>query len=295
MRPERFPLLAGLLLVVVIASMSVFTVDQRQYALVRQFGEITRVEMTPGLKFKWPLIETPTYFDNRILTLDAQDPQLFQTSEKKNVLVDSYVKWRIKDPAAFYRAFGDDEARALNRLEQTVNAALREEFGKRKVHDVISGERQSIMETVSNKTAKEVVPYGVLIVDVRVKRVELPNEVRESVYRRMDAERKQYANQLRSEGASIVEQTKADANKQREILIAEGYRDAQRIKGEGDAKAAAIYAEAFGRSPEFYRFWRSLDAYKQSFRNKSDVLIVDPSSDFFKYMKSGGNGRDAGK
>lgn len=295
MRPERFPLLAGLLLVVVIASMSVFTVDQRQYALVRQFGEIVRVEMTPGLKFKWPLVQTPTYFDNRILTLDAQEPELFQTNEKKNVLVDSYVKWRIKDPAAFYRAFGDDEGRARNRLEQTVNAALREEFGKRTVHDVISGERQSLMSAVSSKTAKEVINYGVLVVDVRVKRVELPNEVRDSVYRRMDAERKQVANQLRSEGEAIYEQTKADANKQRDITIAEGYRDAQKLKGEGDAKAAAIYAEAFGRSPEFYRFWRSLDAYKQSFRNKNDVLVIDPSSEFFKYMKSSGNGRETGK
>lgn len=296
MMRERLPLLAGLfLLVVVVLSMSLFTVDQRQFALVRQLGEIKRVEILPGIKLKWPLIQTVLYFDNRILTLDTPEPELFQTGEKKNVLVDSFVKWRIKDPSAYYRAFSGDEVKARNRLEQTVNAGLREEFGKRTVHDVISGERQSLMAAVSAKAAKEAINYGVQIVDVRVKRVELPNEVRESVYRRMDSERKRVANQLRSEGSAEAEQIKADADKQREVKIASAYSEAQKIKGEGDAKAAAIYAEAFGRSPEFYRFWRSLDAYKQTFRSKSDVLVVDPSSDFFKYMKSGGSGRETGK
>lgn len=296
MMRERLPLLAGfVLLVIVILSMSLFTVDQRQFALVRQLGEIKRVEVLPGIKFKWPLIQNVLFFDNRILTLDSPEPELFQTGEKKNVLVDSFVKWRIKDPSAYYRAFSGDEVKARNRLEQTVNAGLREEFGKRTVHDVISGERQSLMAAVSAKAARESINYGVQIVDVRVKRVELPNEVRESVYRRMDSERKRVANQLRSEGAAEAEQIKADADRQREVKIAEAYREAQKIKGEGDAKAAAIYAEAFGRSPEFYRFWRSLEAYKQTFRSKSDVLVIDPSSDFFKYMKSGGTGREASK
>ena len=297
MMRERLPLLAGLvLLLVVIASMCLFTVDQRQYALVRQLGEIKRPEMTPGIKFKWPLIQNVLYFDNRILTLDdAREPELFQTGEKKNVLVDSFVKWRIQDPSAYYRAFRGNEASARKQLEINVKASLQAEFGKRTVHDVISGERQSLMAAVKAKVAKEAVNYGVQIVDVRVRRVELPNEVRESVYRRMDSERKRVANQLRSEGAAEAEQIKADADKQREVKVAEAYRDAQKIKGEGDAKAAAIYAEAFGRSPEFYRFWRSLDAYKQTFRSKSDVLVIDPSSDFFKYMKSGGAGREAGK
>ena len=295
MMRERLPAIAGvLLLVIVILSMSVFTVDQRRYAMVFQLGEIKRVELEPGIKFKWPLIQNVREFDNVILTLDTPQPELFQTKEKKNVLVDSFVKWRINDPKEFYLAFGGDEERARNRLEQAVNASLREEFGKRTVHDVVSGERQSLMSAVRIKAEKDATRSGMQIVDVRVKRVELPNEVSESVFRRMDAERKRVANQLRSEGSAEAERIKADADRQREVKVAEAYRDAQKIKGEGDAKAAAIYAEAFGRSPEFYRFWRSLDAYKQTFRTKNDVLVVDPSSDFFKYMKSGA-GHEAGK
>lgn len=293
---ERLPLVAGVVLfAVVLASMSLFTVDQRQYALVFQLGEIKRVETEPGLKAKWPMIQNVRYFDRRILTLDSQEPELFQTSEKKNVLVDSFVKWRIRDPSMYYRAFGGDETRARNRLEQTVNAGLREEFGKRAVHDVISGERNKIMEEVKRKAVTDSISYGMEIIDVRVKRIELPNEVSESVYRRMEAERKRVANELRSRGGAEAEQIKADADRQREVTVSVGYRDAQQIKGQGDAKAAAIYAEAFERNPEFYRFWRSLEGYKQSFKNRSDVLVVDPSSEFFKYLKGGGSGREAGK
>lgn len=291
----RLPvILGGLLLAAALISMSVFTLDQRNYALVFQLGEIKRFDVEPGLKFKLPLVQDVKFFDRRILTLDSSESELFQTAEKKNVLVDSFVKWRIKDPSVFYRAFGVEETRARLRLEQTINAVLREEFGKRQVHDVISGERQKLMSVVKEKAAAESMQYGVEIVDVRVKRVELPNDVSESVYRRMEAERKRVANELRSTGAAEAEQIKADADRRREVVVAEAYRDAQVQKGEGDAKAAAIYAEAFGRSPEFYRFWRSMDAYKQTFRNKSDMLVVDPSSDFFKYMKNGG-GKDSGK
>ncbi|MDO6387950.1 MULTISPECIES: protease modulator HflC [Uliginosibacterium] len=291
----RLPVIFGALLIAVaVLSMSIFTVDQRKYALVFQLGEIKRFETEPGLKFKLPMIQDVKYFDRRILTLDSPESELFQTAEKKNVLVDSFVRWRIKDPAVFYRAFGVEEVRANTRLEQTVNAVLREEFGKRQVHDVISGEREKLMDAVQAKAAADSVQYGVEIVDVRVKRVELPTDVSESVFRRMEAERKRVANELRSTGSAEAEQIKADADRQREVVIAEAYRDAQKIKGEGDAKAAAIYAEAFGRSPEFYRFWRSMEAYKQTFRSKSDMLVVDPSSDFFKYMKSGG-GKDSGK
>lgn len=291
----RLPVvIGGLLLAVALVSMSIFSVDQRNYALVFQLGEIKRFEIEPGLKFKLPMVQDVKFFDRRILTLDSSESELFQTAEKKNVLVDSFVKWRIKDPAVFYRAFGVEETRARLRLEQTINAALREEFGKRTVHDVISGERQSLMEVVRTKAASDSVQYGVEIVDVRVKRVELPSDVSESVYRRMEAERKRVANELRSTGAAEAEQIKADADRRREVVVAEAYRDAQITKGEGDAKAAAIYADAFGRSPEFYRFWRSMDAYKQTFRSKSDMLVVDPSSEFFKYMKSGG-GKDSGK
>lgn len=292
---SRLPVIFGaLLLAVVILSMSIFTVDQRNYALVFQLGEIKRFETEPGLKFKLPLVQDVKYFDRRILTLDSAESELFQTAEKKNVLVDSFVKWRIKDPAMFYRAFGVEEVRARSRLEQTVNAVLREEFGKRQVHEVISGERQKLMAAVSSKAAVDSTQYGVEIIDVRVKRVELPADVSDSVYRRMEAERKRVANELRSTGAAEAEQIKADADRQREIVIAEAYRDAQKMKGEGDAKAAAIYAEAFGRSPEFYRFWRSMEAYKETFRSKSDMLVLDPSSDFFRYLKGSG-AKEGGK
>ncbi|GAB2888158.1 protease modulator HflC [Uliginosibacterium flavum] len=292
---SRLPVFLGLaLFVLVLLSMSVFTVDQRNYALVFQMGEIKRFEMEPGLKFKLPLIQDVKNFDRRILTIDSPESELFQTAEKKNVLVDSFVKWRIKDPAVFYRAFGVEEMRARSRLEQTVNAVLREEFGTRQMHDVISGKRQDLMAAVKAKAAADSVQYGVEIVDVRVKRVELPTDVSDSVFRRMEAERKRVANELRSTGGAEAEQIKADADKRSVVVEAEAYREAQKIRGEGDAKAAAIYAEAFGRNPEFYRFWRSMDAYKQTFRSKSDVLVVDPSSDFFKYMKNGG-GKEGGK
>ncbi|MEC5386276.1 protease modulator HflC [Uliginosibacterium sp. H3] len=288
----RLPLIAGLLLfVVVVASMSLFTVDQRQFALVFQLGEIKRVVTEPGIKLKWPMIQNVRYFDRRTLTLDTPEPELFQTSEKKNVLVDLFVKWRIADAELYYKSFNADEAKAANRLEQTVTSGLREEFGKRTVHEVVSGERAQIMEDMRRKAEDDAKKYGMEIIDVRVKRVDLPAEVSDSVYRRMEAERKRVANELRSTGGAEAEKIKADAERQREVIVAEAYRDAQRIKGEGDAKASAIYAEAFGKNPEFYRFYRSLDAYRQSFRNKSDVLVVDPSSDFFRYLK--GSGRDS--
>jgi len=273
-----------------VGAMSIFTVDQRQFALVFQLGEVKQVITEPGLNFKVPLIQNVRYFDKRILTLDNPDPERFITSEKKNVLVDSYIKWRIVDPKAYYTSVGGDESRAKIRLNQTVNAGLREEFGKRTVHDVVSGERDKVMEDMRAKADADARKIGVQIVDVRLKRVELPNEVSEAVYRRMEAERKRVANELRSEGSAEAEKIRADADKQREIIIAEAYRDAQKIKGEGDAKAAAIYGQAMGSSPEFYAFTRSLEAYRASFKNKSDVLVVEPNSDFFKYMRSVGRG-----
>ncbi|KAF7600879.1 MAG: HflC protein [Candidatus Dactylopiibacterium carminicum] len=279
----------GILLAVAVLSMSLFTVDQRRYALVFQLGEIKRPVTEAGLYFKLPMIQNVQYYDARILTLDSPDSELFQTAEKKNVLVDSFTRWRIGDPSVYYRAFGMDEPRARNRLSQTVNAVMREEFGKRQMHEVISGERQRMMEVVRERSAQDAVRYGVQIVDVRVKRVELPSAVSDSVYGRMEAERKRVANELRATGGAEAEQIRAEADRRREVIVAEAYRDAQVIKGEGDAKAAAIYAEAFGRSPEFFRFWRSMEAYKQTFNSKSDMLVVDPSSDFFKYLKNSGN------
>ena len=282
--------------IIAVLGTSIFTVDQRQYAIVFQLGDVREVISEPGLYFKWPLIQNVRYFDKRILTLDTSEPERYITSEKKNVLVDSFVKWRIVDPRLYYVSVAGDEARAQTRLSQTVNAGLREEFGKRTVHDVVSGERDDVMEQMREKADQDARKIGVQIVDVRVKRVDLPMEVSESVYRRMEAERKRVANELRSEGSAEAEKIRADADKQREVIVAEAYRDAQKIKGEGDAKAAALYAQAFNQNAEFYAFYRSLEAYRNSFKGKSDVIVVEPNSDFFKYMKSMDRGGDhAGK
>ncbi len=288
MSPRLNMILGLVALVLGAVAMSVFTVDQRQYALVFQLGEVKRVITEPGLHFKLPLVQNVRFFDNRILTLDSTDPERFITSEKKNVLVDSFIKWRIVDPKLYYMSVGGDEMRARTRLSQTVNAGLREEFGKRLVHDVISGERDKIMDRMREKADIDARRIGVKIVDVRLKRVELPDEVSGAVYSRMEAERKRVANELRSEGAAEAEKIRADADRQREIIVAEAYRDAQKVKGEGDAKAAALYAEAFSKSPEFYAFYRSLEAYRNSFASKNDVLVVEPNSEFFKYLKNQG-------
>jgi len=286
---QRLPFVLGLIFALFIAAgATLITVDQRQYAIVFQLGEIKEVVTEPGLSFKWPLIQNVRYFDRRILTLDSAEPERFLTAEKKPVLVDSFVKWRIADVHQYYISVSGDELLARTRLAQTVNSGLREEFGKRTVHDVVSGARDKIMEDVQKKADADARAIGIEIVDVRLKRVDLPAEVSEAVYRRMETERKRVANELRSQGAAEAERIRADADKQREVIVAETYREAQKIKGEGDAKAAATYGKAFGENPEFYAFYRSLEAYRQSFANKSDLLVVDPSADFFKYLKNGG-------
>lgn len=289
---RNLPFVAAFVLaLLVVLAMSMFTVDQRRFAIVFQLGEIKDVITEPGLNFKWPLIQNVRTFDKRILTYDAAEPERFITSEKKPVLVDAFVKWRIIDVRQYYISVQGDEALASTRLAQTVNGGLRDEFSKRSVHDVVSGEREQIMEAVRTKADADARAIGVQIVDVRLKRVDLVQEVSESVYRRMETERKRVANELRSMGAAEAEKIKADADRQREIIIAEAYRDAQRLKGEGDAKATAIYAGAFGQNPEFYAFYRSLDAYRASFRNKGDVLVIEPNAEFFKYLKSTGKGK----
>jgi len=277
--------------ILVVVAMSIFTVDQRKFAIVLQLGEIKEVIAEPGLNFKWPLIQNVRYFEKRILTYDSPEPERFITSEKKPVLVDAFVKWRIIDAKQYYISVQGDETRAHIRLSQTVNAGLREEFGRRTVHEVVSGEREKIMDEVRVKADADARAIGVQIVDVRLKRVDLVQEVSESVYRRMETERKRVANELRSKGAADAEKIRADADRQREIIIAEAYRDAQRIKGDGDARATALYAQAFGQNPEFYAFYRSLEAYRASFRNKGDVLVIEPNSEFFKYLKSSGKGK----
>lgn len=280
--------LIGAVAALVLLSMSIFVVDQRQNAIVFQLGEAVGIKTEPGLYFKVPLMQNVRYFDSRILTLDTVEPERFITAEKKNVLVDSFVKWRIVDVKQYYVSVGGDEVRAKTRLLQTVNSSMREEFGKRTIHEVVSGERDKIMEVLRTKTDSDARKIGVEVLDVRLKRVDFPLEISESVYRRMDAERKRVANELRASGAAESEKIKADADRQREVILAEAYRTAQKTKGEGDARAAALYAAAFGRNPEFYSFYRSLEAYKQSFKNKSDMMVLDPSSAFFKYLKSSG-------
>ncbi|WP_324780449.1 protease modulator HflC [Thiobacillus sedimenti] len=286
MRRNIGSLLVALAVILVLLSGSVFTVDQRQNALVFQLGEVVSVKTKPGLYFKLPLVQNVRYFDTRILTLDAAEPERFITSEKKNVLVDSYIKWRVIDPRQFYVSVGGNETRAQIRLSQTVNDGLRAEFGKRTINDVVSGHRDEIMNVIRTKADQDARKIGVQVVDVRIKRVDLPESVSENVYRRMEAERKQVANELRSTGAAEAEKIKADADKQKEVIVAKAYGDAQHVKGEGDAKAAAIYAAAYGRDPEFYAFYRSMQAYRESFKSKSDVMVLDPSADFFKYMKN---------
>ena len=282
-------LLASALAAVVLTSMTLFTVDQRERAIVFQLGEVKEVITTPGLNFKWPLIQNVRYFDSRILTLDTPDAERYITSEKKNLLVDTFVKWKINDARQYYKSVGD-EVRAATRISQTVNATLREEIGKRTVHEVVSEDRSDIMTSVRNRANQDANKIGVEIIDVRLKRVDLPQEVSDSVYKRMDAERKSVANQLRSEGSSEAERIRAEADKEREVIIAGAYKEAQRIKGEGDAKAAAAYAEAYGQDPEFYSFYRSLEAYRSSFKDRSDVLVLEPNSEFFKYLKGPGKG-----
>ncbi|KVW97223.1 protease modulator HflC [Thiobacillus denitrificans] len=279
-------ILIALIALLVVLSASTFTVDQRQNALVFQLGEVVSVKTKPGLYFKLPLVQNVRYFDTRILTMEATDPERFITSEKKNVLVDSFIKWRVIDARQFYVSVGGDERRAQIRLNQTVNDGLRAEFGRRTINTVVSGSREEIMSIIRAKADQDARAIGVQVVDVRIKRVDLPEAVSENVYRRMEAERKQVANELRSTGAAEAEKIRADADKQKDVIVAEAYRDAQGVKGEGDAKAASVYAAAYGKNAEFYAFYRSMQAYRESFASKSDVMVLDPSADFFKYMKN---------
>ena len=280
-------LILGLLVVIGLNS-TFFTIDQREKVLVIRFGQVIRADLTPGLHWKIPAIDDVRYFDARILTMDAE-PRPFLTVEKKNVEVDSFVKWRIRDPLQYYLRVGGSEQGARTRLEQLVNSGLRDEFGKRSVRDVVSGDRREIMRILTQNTNTEAGEYGIEVVDVRIQRVDLPAEVSQSVYRRMEAERKRIASELRAEGSEAAEKIRADAERQREVLLAEAYRESEKIRGEGDARATATYADAYGRAPEFYAFYRSLNAYKESFKGKDDIMIVDPSSEFFKYLKKPGH------
>jgi len=269
-----------------LGSSAIYIVDERQQAILFQLGEVIDVKTEPGLYFKIPIAQNVRYFDKRILTMNTEEPERFITSEKKNVLVDLFVKWRIIDVKQYYISVRGDEGLAQTRLAQTINASLRDEFGNRTVHDVVSGERDVIMGIMRQKADADARSIGVEVVDVRLKRVDLPQEVSESVYRRMEAERKRVANELRSTGAAESEKIRADADRQREVILAEAYREAQKTMGDGDSQAAATYSAAFQKDAEFYAFWRSIDAYKQSFKNKGDMMVLEPTSDFFKYLKN---------
>ena len=285
MRTSFTVTIACIVVLILLASMTLFTVDQREKAMVFRLGEITSIKTEPGLFWKLPLIENVMFFDARTHTVDTDEPERFLTSEKKNVLVDSFIKWRISDVKQYYISVGGDERRARDRLNKTVNDSLRAEFGKRTVYQVISGERDEIMELMREKVDVDARKIGVEVLDVRLKRVDLTTEISDAVYRRMEAERKRVANELRSTGFADSEKIRADADREREIIIAEAYRDAQRVKGEGDATAASIYATAFKKDPEFYSFYKSMGAYRETFNNKSDVLVVEPESPFFKHMR----------
>ncbi|QWE13739.1 protease modulator HflC [Polynucleobacter sp. AP-Sving-400A-A2] len=277
--------IAGLIGLFYILTSSIFVVDQRNYAVVFSFGQIVRVIEQPGLQVKLPApFENVRFFDRRILTIDTPEAERFITSEKKNLLVDSYVKWRIVDPRKFFVSFKGDERLAQDRLTQLVRSALNEEFTKRTVREIISDQREQVMQGIRKKVADDAADIGVEIVDVRLKRVDLLAEISDSVYRRMEAERKRVANELRSTGAAESDKIRANAERQRDTILAEAYREAQKIKGSGDARATALYADAFGRDPQFAQFYQSLQAYRSSFKDKRDVMVIEPNGEFFKFM-----------
>jgi modulator of FtsH protease HflC len=286
-------IISSLLIGVAVLASTLFVVDQRQFGVLYSFGQIKEVITEPGLRFKLPQpFQNVVFLDRRVLTLDSPETGSIQTAEKKNLVVDWLVKWRIADPKQFIRnnSGGANISTAEQRLTSVVQDALNSEVTKRTVKDVLSTDRDKIMLGVQQRLVDDAKTFGIEIVDVRIKRVDFPASVADSVYQRMKSERQQVANELRSTGGAEGEKIRADADRQRDILVAEAYRDAQKVKGEGDAKASAIYAESFGRDPQFAQFYRSLDAYKASFSKKSDVLVLDPnSSEFFKTMRNGGS------
>lgn len=274
-----------------------FVVDQRQFGVVYALGEIKDVVTEPGLHFKLPPpFQNVSYIDKRLLTLDSTDVEPIYTAEKQRVVIDWYVRWRISQPSEYIRNVGVDERAGANQLNRVVRNAFQEEINKYTLKDLLSQKREALMADVKREVIEKVrgaQPLGLDVVDVRITRVDYVEAITESVYRRMEAERKRVANELRSTGAAEGEKIRADADRQREVTIANAYRDAQKIKGEGDAEAARNYAESFGRDAQFAQFYRSLDAYKASFNKKSDVMVIDPSSDFFKAMRGSGTGTPA--
>ena len=287
------PILALIVAILLVASQSIYTVDQTKYAIKFQLGEIVETKTQPGLYFKVPLVQNVRFYDNRNLTLENSESDRVTTSEKTPLLVDFIVLWRINDVKQYYVSVQGDEEAARRRLSQTVRSNLAEEFNKRTMHDAISTERDRITAVTRQKADADAKTIGVEVVDVRLRRIELPPDVTGPVYQRMESERRRVANELRSMGAAESEKIRADADRQRQVILADAYRQAQKVKGEGDAKASAVYAQAYGQNPEFYAFYRSLEAYRSTFRNKSDLMVLDPSAEFFQYFKQYSSGRAA--
>jgi membrane protease subunit HflC len=281
------PVLTAFLVAIFAFSQTMFTVDEREYAMVRQLGEVVSVKDQPGLNWKLPFIQSVTKFSKQILTLDSVEPERFNTKENQPVQVDSFVKWQIADAREFYRTVAGEEKQAERRIGQTVTSLLREEFGRRTLLEVISGDREKIMATVRDAAEIDAKKIGVKIIDVRLKRVDFDESVSTRVFDRMRSERQRVAAEFRSNGGAESERIKADADKQAQVILAEAYKKAQEMQGSGDAKATAIYSAAYGQNAEFYSFYRSLEAYKATFKNKSDVMVLDPSADFFKFLKNG--------
>ncbi|WP_425259708.1 protease modulator HflC [Rubrivivax sp. RP6-9] len=287
-------IVAGALIALMLAGSALFVVDQRQVAVVYALGEIKEVITEPGLKFKLPPpFQNVVFLDKRIQTMDSPETRPIFTAEKKSLVIDWLVKWRITEPRQFIRNNGTDIRNLESRLSPVVQAAFNEEITKRDVRGVLSGEREKIMTDVRSRLSDEAKSFGIEIIDVRIKRVDFVADITDSVYRRMESERKQVANELRSQGAAEAEKIRADADRQREVIIAEAYRDAQKVKGEGDAKSSALYADAFGRDPQFAKFYRSLEAYRSTFRSKGDMMVLDPSSEFFGAMRGTGGSAPA--
>lgn len=285
---------SSLLVLLALLSSTLFVVDQRQFGVVYALGQIKEVVLEPGLNFKLPPpFQNVSYIDRRLLTLDSTDSEPMLTAEKQRVVIDWYVRWRIINPSEYIRNVGLDERAGANQLNRVVRNAFQEEINRRTVKDLLSLKREALMADVKKEVLSVVQgakPWGIDVIDVRITRVDYVEAITESVYRRMEAERKRVANELRSTGAAEGEKIRADADRQREITVANAYRDAQKVKGEGDAEAARTFAQSFGQDPQFAQFYRSLDAYKASFSKKSDVMVVDPSSDFFKAMRGAGSG-----
>ncbi len=286
MGARSFAILAGILLVLIVGSKSLYIVNQTERAILLRFGEVVDPDVGPGLHFMIPVVNSVRKFDGRVMTLDAR-PQDYLTLEKKRLIVDSFLKWRISNVKNYYTATSGDEFRAGDLMASRVDNGLRNQFGQRTLHEVVSGEREELMvelrQSLSKITEEEL---GIEVIDIRVKRIDLPTEVSQSVYDRMRAEREREARELRSKGKELAEGIRADADRQKTVLLANAFREAETTRGEGDAAAASIYARAYNRDSEFYSFYRSLNAYKTTFENKGDVMLLEPESEFFKYLKN---------